>query len=270
MFKKLFLALALVLSISPAYAGIVGLNNPQLMISPPTTLAGSISLTGCQDYSLLIDTAANIEYIVQNCAGTYALHQFWPPVASEVTGLNTAAVPESGSNLYFTNARAVSAATAAGFITSSALTPYLLSSTAASTYFAIPTGSSTQYLDGTGTPKNFTASSRTFSYPSRALASCFQISATQDANFVYSVDITAGLISLGGGTGLVTSYTNSGCTTGAQAVANGAVSSVALSGTSSIPLSGILPAGKWVKVTGAGTGGGTATIDAVQAETLLP
>lgn len=251
MFKKLLIAVALCASlVSPAQAGITALNNPQLMITPPTTAATLIGLTGCQDYSLIIDQSVNVEYIVQNCAGTYALHQFWPPVASEVTGLNTSAVPESGSNLYFTNARAVSAVTSAGFITAA--------------------GAPVQSVNGQTGAVVIGAGTRTFNYPSRALASCFQPSATQDTQFTYSVDVTAGLISLGGGTGLATSYTNSSCTTGAQAVANGSVSSVALGGTSSIPLTGVLPAGKWLKVTGTGSGGGTATIDAVQAETLLP
>lgn len=156
-----------------------------------------------------------------------------------------------------------------GFITSSALSAYLTTSTAASTYFPIPAGTGTQYLDGTGTPKNFSAGSRTFNYPARTLASCFQVSASQDSDVNYSVDISATL-TLGGGTAALTSYTNSGCTTGAQTLANGAVSSVALLGTSSMPLHAVAKAGTWLKVTGTATGGGTAAIDAVQAETILP
>ena len=42
-----------------------------------------------------------------------------------------------------------------GFITSSALTPYLLSTTAASTYFPIPTGTISQYIRGNGTLATF-------------------------------------------------------------------------------------------------------------------
>lgn len=117
---------------------------------------------------------------------------------------------------------------------------------------------------------NGATGTRTFNYPSRALGSCFQVSLTQDADVNYSVDVTAGLISLGGGTGSLTSYTNSGCTTGTQVLFNGSVSSVALGGTSSIPLHAIVKANTWLKVAGSGTGGGTAAIDAVQAETLLP
>lgn len=114
-----------------------------------------------------------------------------------------------------------------------------------------------------------TSGVRTFNYPSRALNSCFQISATQDAEINYSVDVSSTL-TLGGGTGALTSYTNSGCSTGTQIIFNGAVSSVAIGGTSSIPLHAIARAGTWEKITGTASGGGSAAIDAVQAETLLP
>jgi hypothetical protein len=48
--------------------------------------------------------------------------------------------------------------TGLGYITSSALSPYLLSSAAASTYFQIPTGNSTQYIAGDGTLVTFPSS----------------------------------------------------------------------------------------------------------------
>lgn len=110
---------------------------------------------------------------------------------------------------------------------------------------------------------------RTFNYPSRALASCFQVSSIQDADVNYSIDIAATL-TLGGGTGLITSYTNSACTTGSQALINGSVSSVALLGTSSILLHTLVKANTWIKITTTASGGGSASIDAVQSETLLP
>lgn len=169
------------------------------------------------------------------------------PSSTMAVAVDTSMVPEAGSNIYFTNARATSAVAAAYF-----------------------TGSTAQYVRGDGTLATLpTSPSWTFQYPSRALNSCFQISTTQDTNFTYSVDINATL-TLGGGTAVVTSYTNSGCSTGAQAIANGAVSSVALLGTSSIPLSGWIPAGKWAKVTATASGGGSAAIDAVQSEALKP
>lgn len=124
-------------------------------------------------------------------------------------------------------------------------------------------------VDSKGRLTAASTGTRTFNYPSRTLNSCFQVSSTQDADVNYSVNITAA-ITLGGGTGVLTSYTNSGCTTGAQTLFNGAVSSVALLGTSSIPLHAVVPANKWIKITSTATGGGTASIDATQAETLLP
>lgn len=45
--------------------------------------------------------------------------------------------------------------TSQGYITSSALSPYLLSATAASTYFPVPTGTVSQYLRGNGTTSTF-------------------------------------------------------------------------------------------------------------------
>ena len=47
------------------------------------------------------------------------------------------------------------AANPAGYIDSSALTPYLTSATAASTYFPIPTGTTSQYIRGNGTLATF-------------------------------------------------------------------------------------------------------------------
>lgn len=286
----LFLAaLALIAPLNNASAAISGFNFPLLKVSTPDTPTSLLALIGCEENSQIYDITANIQYIVKNCSSTPVLHKIWPPQASDLEGLDTSIVPEAGSNFYFTNGRAMSAVTGmnvsafvndVSYITASALTPYLTIANAASTYATLtalanklttPTGTGTQYLDGTGAPKNFAApGSWTFQYPSHALAACFQISTTQDTNVTYSVDINAGLLTLGGGTATLTTYTNSGCSTGAQVIANGAVSSVALSGTSSIPLTGWVPAGKWAKVAGTGTGGGTATIDAVQSEALKP
>lgn len=109
----------------------------------------------------------------------------------------------------------------------------------------------------------------TLNHPSRALNSCFQISSTKDADFHYSVDVVAALV-LGGGTATITSYTNSGCTTGAQAERDGTVTAP-VGGTTSINLDGRLTAGLWAKITVANTGlGATSSIRAVQQEIVLP
>lgn len=240
--KKLtaLLIASLILFCQPAMAGINGLNDPQLEITPPTTPADLLGLIGCQNYTLIIDDSAGVEYIVQNCSGSsYTLQQFWPPLASNLTNDT-------------------------GFITSSSLAPYLLSATAASTYFQKPTGTSLQYLDGTGAAQSFAAP--VITHPTRALNTCFQPSASAATSFTYSVDISAGIISLGGGTALVTQYNDSACTTGALAIANGAVSSVALGGTSSIPLVSATASNKYLKITATSSGGASAAIDSVTTE----
>lgn len=321
-----FLFAILILFSQPAYAGINGLNDPQLEVTPPTTPADLLALIGCQNYSLIIDDANSVEWIVQNCVGSsYTLQQFWPPTAASLTGLSAINTSALTNDAGFVNAAAAASAAPvqsvngltgavslsipaaqvnsdwsaasglaqilhkptavsaftndAGYLTSSALTPYLLSATAASTYatqtalssglagkFNTPVGTSSQYLDGTGAPQNFSTPTPTISHPSRSLNTCFSPSASLATSFVYSVDISAGILSLGGGTGTITQYNDSACSTGAQVIANGAVSSVALSGTSSIPLVSAAPAGKYLKITATATGGASAAIDSVTTE----
>lgn len=121
-----------------------------------------------------------------------------------------------------------------------------------------------------------TIGSRTYAYPSRALNSCFQISSSKDADFHYKVDVATGLSLTSGaqGTVTITSYTNSGCTTGAQALADGTsaqtgtlIVGLGINQTASVSLDGTVPAGKWAKITTANTvGTPTFTIRTVQAE----
>lgn len=121
---------------------------------------------------------------------------------------------------------------------------------------------------------------RTFNFPSRALNSCFQISSTQDADFHYKVDVTTALSLAAGATGTVTatSYTNSGCTTGAQTVADGVagqsgslVIGLNISQVVDVSLDGTLPKNTWMKLTTTNTAGTpTYAIRAAQAEILLP
>lgn len=246
------LALALSLLCTPAEAGIQSIGYAGLKITAPDTIASVAAIPGvCDPMSVLIDfnnPSAPISYYMANCATTPTFSQFYPPVASNISGINN----------------------------------YLLSSTASTIYFPIPSGTSAQYLDGTGAPQTFpTAASRTFQYPSRALNSCYQISNTQDADFHYGIDITAALNLSGGQTGsaAVVSYTNSGCTTGAQQLTptkqNGNTGTLTiglgLSQIISVGLDGTAPKGKWVKIITANvTGTPTFAINSNQAETLLP
>lgn len=116
--SALCLIAALLLPVQ-AFAGITSLGNPQLIVTPPTTPAALLALTGCQDFSQIIDSNAGVEYIIQNCAGTYQLHQMWPPLASElqysgstsqyVRGDGTLATfPAGGSRSWASPSRAIS------------------------------------------------------------------------------------------------------------------------------------------------------------------
>lgn len=134
--------------------------------------------------------------------------------------------------------------------------------------FANPTGTTSQYIRGDGSLATFAVPAKSISYPTRTLNSCFQISSTRDADFHYSVDVTAALV-LGGGTATTTSYTNSSCTTGAQVMRDGTVSGVVAGGTTSVNLDGTLGSNKWMKITTASTGlGATVALRTAQQEVL--
>lgn len=146
--------------------------------------------------------------------------------------------------------------------------------------FTTPTGTTSQYVRGDGTLATLpSVDSRTFNYPSRALNSCFQISSTKDADFHYKVDVASGTLLSGTVTGTVTatSYTNSGCTTGSQVMADGQASQGAALGVlsvsqiASVSIDGALPSGKWIKLTTANTFGTPSfAIRAVQSEIIQP
>lgn len=129
-------------------------------------------------------------------------------------------------------------------------------------------GTSGQYIGGDNALHTLPSTSATFNYPTRALNTCFQISSTKDARFGYGVDVNAPL-ALGSGTATITSYTNSGCTTGAQVLRDSTVGGLGVGATTSIQLDGTLQANRWAKITTASTGlGVTLSIRAAQAEVI--
>lgn len=249
--KLLGLFLPLLLLCAPAHAAINAINYPGLKITSPDTPASVAAIPGvCDPLSVVIDfnnPSAPIFYYMGNCAGTASLTQFYPPIAANISGINN----------------------------------YLLSSTASTTYFPKPTGTTSEYIDGTGALQTFpSAASRTFNNnPARALNTCFQMSATQDTEFHYVVEVTSGTLISGTATGTVAlvSYTNSACSSGAATVRQAAPSQGAsltlanVTQTAPAPMDGILQAGKWAKlVTTATVGSPTFAVESAQQEVNLP
>lgn len=118
----------------------------------------------------------------------------------------------------------------------------------ASTYSGVTTDSQGRVSSGTV---------RSFAYQTRALNTCFQLSASRDAYVVYPVEISASLSLSGGtvGTVYLRTYTNSGCSTGTQEVMRAANSNtgaltIGLNTTQvgTGTLTGIIPAGLWVQL----------------------
>lgn len=183
----------------------------------------------------------------------------------------------SGSGLaqIFNKPTVVSAFTNdAGYLTNTALSGYATSAAVASTYatqatvsgkFNTPTGSTSQYVRGDGSLATLpVAASRSFANPSRTLNSSYQISATRDAMVSYAVNIAAALSLSGGQTGTVTlQYADdSGFTTNVVSVnsaTNGNTGTLTiglgLTQTGTAGVSGIIPAGKYVKLVTANTAG---------------
>lgn len=115
-----------------------------------------------------------------------------------------------------------------------------------------PTGSVAQYVAGNGS-----VASRSFSYTTRALNTCFQVSATRDASVSYAVDIAATLTLSGGqqGTVFLELFTDSGCTAGAQEVTratNGNTGTLTVGlntvQTNTARLQGVVPAGMYLRL----------------------
>lgn len=182
-----------------------------------------------------------------------------------------------GDDTRLTDSRAPNGS-AGGDLTGSYPNPTLGNSGVSAATYIFGTGSITFDAKGRATSAT-SASARTFNYPSRTLNTCYQISSTQDADFHYKVDVTSSLSLTSGATGTVTmtSYTNSGCTTGAQVIADGQsgqsgslVIGLNISQVQSVPLDGTAPANRWVKITTANTSGTPSfSIRSTQSEILL-
>lgn len=130
------------------------------------------------------------------------------------------------------------------------------------------TGTGTISLPNTGTASTYSGVTtdaqgrvtagtvRSFAYQTRALNTCFQVSASRDAFVTYAVDISASLSLSGGtvGTVYLRTYTNNTCSAGAQEITrfvngNTGALTVGLNTTQNATgtLTGIIPAGLWVQ-----------------------
>lgn len=105
---------------------------------------------------------------------------------------------------------------------------------------------------------------RSFNYTTRALNTCFQISASRDALVTYAVDIQTSLSLVAGqvGTVYLRTYTNNTCTTGTQELTrfvNGQTGALtiglALTQNVTATLTGVVPAGLWAQLVSENTTG---------------
>jgi hypothetical protein len=111
--------------------------------------------------SPLVDTAGVVT-INQSNATTdgYLSAANWVTFNSKQDALSgNGFVKISGTTISYDNSTYYLASNPSNFITSAALTPYLLSTVAASTYYPIPTGTISQYIRGDGTLATFPTSS---------------------------------------------------------------------------------------------------------------
>lgn len=98
---------------------------------------------------------------------------------------------------------------------------------------------------------------RSFNYATRAVNTCFQVSASRDALVSYAVEIVTSISLSGGSNGTVylRHYTNSSCSTGAQEITrttngqSGALTiGLNITQTVTLNVTGVAPAGTWVQL----------------------
>lgn len=291
MLNKFIIALAvLLLSVMSAYAGVVPSGEGIVYFNAPSTIA-DVYANFCDKGNFAVNGNTGEMFRIENCT-TPSATQIWPITPSLVVGSGTSItkdIPSSGnatssqvvlgSDTRLSDARTPSGG-AGGVLTGNYPSPSGLAATgvAPGSYIL---SSITVGADGRITAASSGSSaSRTFSYPTRSLNTCYQISATNDADFHYKVDVTSSLSLTAGaqGTVIATSYTNSGCTTGAQVIADGTngqsgtlIIGLGISQVASVGLDGTAPSGKWLKLTTANTSGTpTFALRAVQAEVVQP
>lgn len=291
MFKKFTITLAvLLLSVASANAGVVPAGYGIVYYTAPHTIA-DVYANFCDKGNFAVNGNTGEMFRIENCLSPSAT-QIWPITTSLVNGAGTSItkdIPSSGnaslsqvvigSDSRLSDTRIPSGG-AGGILTGNYPNPSGLTATGVAPG-SYSLSSITVGADGRITAASSGSStSRSFSYPTRALNTCYQISATNDADFHYKVDVTSSLSLTAGaqGTATVTSYTNSGCTTGAQVVSDGTngqsgtlILGLGISQVASIGLDGTVQLGRWLKITTANTvGTPTFALRPVQSEIVQP
>lgn len=167
--------------------------------------------------------------------GTIGSGLSWDGTTLSATGTGTVSSVTCGTGL------------TGGTITSSG-TCALASTGSAGTYSGVTTDAQGRVTAGTN---------RSFSYTTRSLNTCYQISATRDADVSYTVEVLSTLTLTGGafGTVYLRTYSNSSCTTGTQELnrdGNGntgtVVVGIATNQTGFAKLTGTVQAGSYVQI----------------------
>lgn len=290
---RVYLALSALVLSQPANAAI-SIIDAMWTVSSPDTPDTFITLY-CNEGNMVENLSNGNIYRQRNCAGA-RFNELYISAASQVlfaqtsnaawrstmfTGTTAQYVQGDGS-LATLNKAAVglgnvdntadSAKTfAASQITSGTKTSAFISDFTTASRNSISVTGNGSYNSSTGVITINGAGSRTFSTPTRTLGTCFQISATNDADFHYGVD-AAILLSLGTSSVNVTSYTNSGCTTGAIVETASSDNGIGVGVTRTMRMDGIIQGGRWAKITATTTGGfgSTMTIRTDQREIIQP
>lgn len=173
------------------------------------------------------------------------------------------AISQFVNDLEFVTASALSGYVTSGFLTGT-LANYVTSSaltTALATKFGVPSGTTSQYIRGDGSLATLpTVPAKTFSNTTRTLNTAFQVSTTRDAFVTYTVDISVTSLVLAGTSGRVyleyaddSGFTTNVVTVSSSPSATSGVLNVTNLGSGNV--SGVIPAGKYVRIRTANVAG---------------
>lgn len=273
--KKIIAFVAALLISAPANASYNAVSSPFIISSPDT--AASFSLLYCEEGLTLIDASANKWFQESNCMGSPpTLTQIFPiqPTQMDIAAFMQTLMgsPNIGSlkSSMFTGSSSQcilgdgttgvcptpSHTHPASDIVSGTKTSAFISDFTEATQDAVGSETSSEFVynDGANT---LGLRAKSFNYTTRSLNTCFQPSSTRDALVTYGIDIATVSTLLSGqvGTVYLELFTDSGCTMGTQEIThfvNGNTQSLGLTVTMNQSvtaiLSGVVPAGSYVKI----------------------